>query len=49
MSSISYNKEFNLNIYEFFFTLLFELLWFSEKKLEAFDAIDSMCCVLMIN
>jgi len=49
MSSISYNKEFHLNVSEFFFTLLFELLWFIEKELESFYAIDSRCCMLMIN
>jgi len=49
MSSISYNKEFYFNVSEFFFALLFELLWFIEKKLEAFDAIDSRRCILMTN
>jgi hypothetical protein len=29
------NKEFRLNVSEFFFTLLFELLWVIEKELEA--------------
>jgi hypothetical protein len=43
------NKEFHLNVSEFLFTLLFELLWFIEKKLEAFDVIDSWCCILMRN
>jgi hypothetical protein len=49
MSSISYDKEFYLNVSEFIFALLFELLWFIDKKLEAFDVIDSRCCMLMTN
>jgi len=49
MSSVSHNKEFHLNVSEFFFTLLFELLWFIEKKLESFYVIESRCCMLMMN
>lgn len=29
--------------------LLIELLWVIGKELEAFDVIDSRCCMLMIN
>ena len=49
MSFISCNKEFHLNVSEFFFTLLFKLLWFIEKKLESLYAIDSRCCMLAID
>ena len=34
------NKEFHLNVSELFFTLLFKLLWFIEKEMEAVDVTD---------
>jgi hypothetical protein len=43
------DREFCFNVSEFFFTLLFELLRFIGKKLEAFDAIGSGCYMLIIN